>query len=110
MFRREPCATKHHGSVVRSRCLEALGRMPPTWSDQNDSSHTRNCLLSFVAGFPTDKRQSRPLKDLVKLSIVGNAVAAKLALKGAAALTKKSIAFNAKVAGCAIKVLGKKPC
>jgi hypothetical protein len=50
------------------------------------------------------------LKELVKLSIVGNAGAAKLALKGAASLTKKSIAFNAKVAVCAIKVLGKKPC
>ena len=59
---------------------------------------------------PLTSAQAGPLKDLVKLSIVGNAVAAKLALKGAAALTKKSIAFNAKVAGCAVKVLGKKPC
>ncbi len=59
---------------------------------------------------PLTSAQAGPLKELVKLSIIGNANGAKMALKGAAALTKKSIAFNAKVAVCAIKVLAKKPC
>ena len=67
------------------------------------------CSALMLAS-PLTSAQAGPLKDLVKLSIIGNVGAAKMALKGAASLTKKVIVFNAKVAACAAKTIGKKPC
>lgn len=67
------------------------------------------CSALMLAS-PLTSAQAGPLKDIVKLSILGNVNGAKLALKGAAKLTKMSVKFNASLAACALKTLSKKPC
>jgi hypothetical protein len=67
-------------------------------------------LAASVLAAPLHGAEAGPLKNLVKLSVFGNKLFAKKALKGAADLTKKSIQFNAAVARCAVDIVKKKPC